>query len=148
MKKFQFGLDTVLDYKTQILESLQAEHGAILAQVRKQEEVLRRLEHRYGQTNEAFCEKKKTGLSVADALAFETGLRALEKDIHREGEKLAQLRRREAAKRAEVVQAKQDTSSLEKLKDKKWEAYRKEEQKAEERFIDELVSTNRAVARM
>ena len=73
MKKFQFGLDTVLDYKTQILESLQAEHGAILAQVRKQEEVLRRLEHRYGQTNEAFCEKKKTGLSVADALAFETG---------------------------------------------------------------------------
>ena len=58
MKKFQFGLDTVLDYKTQILESLQAEHGAILAQVRKQEEVLRRLEHRYGQTNEAFCEKK------------------------------------------------------------------------------------------
>ena len=46
MKKFQFGLDTVLDYKTQILESLQAEHGAILAQVRKQEEVLRRLEHR------------------------------------------------------------------------------------------------------
>ena len=94
MKKFQFGLDTVLDYKTQILESLQAEHGAILAQVRKQEEVLRRLEHRYGQTNEAFCEKKKTGLSVADALAFETGLRALEKDIHREGEKLAQLRRR------------------------------------------------------
>ena len=85
---------------------------------------------------------------MADALAFETGLRALEKDIHREGEKLAQLRRREAAKRAEVVKAKQDTSSLEKLKDKKWEAYRKEEQKAEERFIDELVSTNRAVARM
>ncbi len=86
MKKFPFGLDTVRDYTTQILEALQAEHGAILAQVRKQEEVLRRLEHRYGQTNEAFCEKKKTGLSVADALAFETGLRALEKDIHREGE--------------------------------------------------------------
>ena len=29
MKKFRFSLETVLDYKQQVLENLQAEHGAI-----------------------------------------------------------------------------------------------------------------------
>ena len=37
MKKFRFSLETVLDYKQQVLSALQAEHGAILAQVRDQE---------------------------------------------------------------------------------------------------------------
>ena len=34
MKKFRLSLETVLDYKQQVLAALQTEHGAILAQVR------------------------------------------------------------------------------------------------------------------
>ena len=37
MKKFSFSLETVLDYKNQVLDALRTEHGAILAQVRAQE---------------------------------------------------------------------------------------------------------------
>ena len=44
MKKFRFSLETVLDYKQQVLESLQIEHAAIQAKVRAQEERLRGLE--------------------------------------------------------------------------------------------------------
>ena len=44
MKKFRFSLDTVLDYKQQVLDSLRAEHGAILTQVREQERVVDGLE--------------------------------------------------------------------------------------------------------
>ena len=40
MKKFKFSLDTVLDYKQQVLDALRGEHAVILAQVRAQEEVL------------------------------------------------------------------------------------------------------------
>ena len=40
MKKFKFQLDTVLRYKGQVLDSRLAEHGAVLAQVNRQEEVL------------------------------------------------------------------------------------------------------------
>ena len=36
MKKFRFSLETVLDYKQQVLDALQAEHGAILARVQAQ----------------------------------------------------------------------------------------------------------------
>ena len=44
MKKFRFSLETVLDYKNQALNSLRAEHGAILAQVRAQEQVIENLD--------------------------------------------------------------------------------------------------------
>ena len=40
MKKFKFSLDSVLSYKQQVLDALQGEHAALLAQVRAQEEVL------------------------------------------------------------------------------------------------------------
>ena len=40
MKKFKFSLDSVLSYKEQVLESLQGEHAAIMAEVREQEAVL------------------------------------------------------------------------------------------------------------
>ena len=42
--------------------------------------------------------------------------------------------------------AKQDTSSIEKLKEKKLDSYNKAVQKSEEAMIDEFVSTTRAMA--
>ena len=59
---------------------------------------------------------------------------------------LEQLRQEEERKRAQVVAAKQDTSSLEKLKEKKLDSYNKAVQKSEEAMIDEFVSMTRAMA--
>ena len=40
MKKFEYRLDTVLDYKTQVLDNLKTEHAVIVQKVnRKQEEI-------------------------------------------------------------------------------------------------------------
>ena len=47
MKKFRFSLETVLDYKQQVLDALQKEHGVIMAQVKEQEEYLAGLEADY-----------------------------------------------------------------------------------------------------
>ncbi len=143
MKKFQFSLETVLDYKQQVLDSVQVEHGAIVAQVRQQEEVLLAAEERYKRTNLEFCEKKTTGLTIADAMGYEVGLRVLEQEIFRETLKLEELRQQEAAKREELVSCKVDTTSLEKLKEKKLAGYNKATVKSEELFIDELVSSTR-----
>ena len=146
MKKFQFSLETVLDYKQQVLDALRTEHGAILAQVRAQEELLERLDGEYRQLDQDFTQRKMEGMTVLDALAFEQCLRAMEAKIRRETQVLEELRQKEEAKRAEVVVAKQDTSALEKLREKKLDNYNKMVQKAEESMIDELVSTKRAMA--
>lgn len=139
MKKFQFSLDTVLEYKQQVLDSLRVEHGALMDQVRRQESAVARAESRYARINQEYRGKKAAGMQVAEAAAYETGLQVLEKEIFREAERLQNLRRQADAKRKEMVSAKQDTASIENLRERKLDCYLKERRKSEERFIDDLV---------
>lgn len=139
MKKFQFSLDTVLEYKQQVLDSLQAEHGALADLVRRQELTLAGVKSRYAKTNREYREKAAAGMQVAEAITYETGLQVLEREIFRETEKLQNFRRQADAKRREMVSAKQDTASIENLRERKLDSYLKEYRKREERFIDDLV---------
>ena len=148
MKKFRFSLETVLDYKNQALDALRAEHGAILAQVRTQEKVIEDLEAEHREADEEFTQRKLEGINILDALNYETYLRSLERKLQEEHRKLERLRKREEEKRAQVVEARKETATLEKLKEHKLEDYRKAEQKDEEQRIEEFVSTTRAMAAM
>ena len=146
MKKFQFSLDSVLSFKQQVLDALKGEHAEILAQVRAQEDVLEAVWQEYRDCNEEYSQRKAEGMTITDALVYQNGLRALEYDIQRETDKLEELRRKEEKKRQEVVDAKIDTSSIEKLKEHKLEDYNKAVQKDEEKLIDEFVSSAQARA--
>ena len=87
---------------------------------------------------------KTEGLTIAEALRYESGLRFLEDEIQREAKRLREYEAAAEEKRRQVVAARQDTASLEKLKDKKWEDYQKQVQKGEELLIEELVTAARA----
>ncbi len=144
MKKFRFSLETVLDYKQQALDSLRAEHGAILAQVRAQEQAVQALEEEHRRADGEFTQRKLEGLTVLDA--FEQYLRAVERRLQTEHQKLEALERQEEKKRSQVVEARKETATIEKLKEHKLEDYRKAVQKSEETMIEEFVSTTRAMA--
>ena len=79
-------------------------------------------------------------------MIYESSLRSGELHIQRETKKLEKLQEEAEKKREEMVEAKIDTSSLEKLKDKKLEQYRKDEQKSEELLVDEFISSTRAAS--
>ncbi len=144
MKKFTFSLDSVLSFKQQALDALRGEHAMILMQVRQQEEKLEAVKKEYRDYNGEYCRRKAEGMTITDAMMYEGGLRVLERDIERETERLAQIRKLEEAKREEVVEAKKETSSLEKLKEKKHDVYQKAVQKSEETFIEEFVVSARS----
>ena len=144
MKKFRFSLETVLDYKQEVLSALQTEHATILARVHAQEDLLEELENYYSELDAEFTERKLEGITILDAMQYEQYLRATERQIEEAVEILKQLQAEAEAKRLEVVEAKKDTSSIEKLREKKLDLYNKEAAKAEERFLEEFVSTTRA----
>lgn len=146
MKKFRFSLETVLDYKQQVLDALQIEHGAIQAKVQAQEKRLRGLEEQHLELDSEFSQRKLEGITILDAMKYEQYLRATERAIEEAEAVLEDLRRQEEAKRNEVVEAKKETSSIEKLREKKLDGYNKALQKSEEAMIDELVSTKRVMA--
>ena len=145
MKKFRFSLETVLDYKQEVLSALQTEHAAILARVHAQEDLLEELENYYSELDAEFTERKLEGITILDAMQYEQYLRATERQIE-EAVEILELRAEAEAKRLEVVEAKKDTSSIEKLREKKLDSYNKAVQKSEELIIEEFVTTTRVMA--
>ena len=146
MKKFRFSLETVLDYKQEVLSALQTDHAAILARVHAQEDLLEELENYYSELDAEFTERKLEGITILDAMQYEQYLRATERQIEEAVEILKQLQAEAEAKRLEVVEAKKDTSSIEKLREKKLDSYNKAVQKSEELIIEEFVTTTRVMA--
>lgn len=146
MKKFRFSLETVLDYKQEVLSALQTEHAAILARVHAQEDLLEELENYYSELDAEFTERKLEGITILDAMQYEQYLRATERQIEEAVEILERLRAEAEARRLEVVEAKKDTSSIEKLREKKLDSYNKAVQKSEELIIEEFVTTTRVMA--
>lgn len=146
MKKFKFQLDTVLRYKTQVLDIRLAEHGTALANLRRQEGVLEQAVNNRTACEEEYREMKERGLTIADAMKYETGIQVLQRTVLRETEKLKELRRIEEQRRAALVEAKQETQSLEKLKEMKRGEYDSMVAKAEEKEIDDLVMARRSAS--
>lgn len=146
MKKFQFSLDTVLSYKQQVLDAQQAEHATILAAVHNQEELIQKLKEAYAAYAAQYRTKCANGMGITDALMYQAGLRAQEREMQQETEELMRLRKQEEAKRNEVIVAKQEASSIEKLREKQLNSYNAAAAKSEEKFIEEFVSMKRCTA--
>lgn len=85
-------------------------------------------------------------MTIADAVGYDLILRVQEKEIEKARETLALRKSEEESKRNEVIHAKTDKATIEKLKEKKWKLYQKSVQKSEEQFIDEFVSNARVMA--
>lgn len=144
MKKFKFSLDTVLSYKQQVLGALQGEYAEAMAQVRAQEALLEKLWQEYRDCNEDYRDQAMEGMPITDALMYQNALRAAEQEIQRETKRLEELQAEAERRREKMVDAKKETSSIEKLREKKLDAYHKAEAKSEELFIEEFVSSTRS----
>ena len=145
MKKFRFRLDSVRGYRQQVLEGLQNEYAQAMELVRQQEARKADAEARYRQLNRKFREEAAAGITAADAMSYEGGLRQLEREIARETQLLQKYQQAAEEKRSLMMQAHIDTTVLERLREKQLREYQKEAAKNDERFIDELVSAARCV---
>ena len=147
MKKFFFPLDTVLSYKEQVLDGLKAEHAKILAKVRECERAIEELEQLHYECTDEFRKNKMNGIKISEIHTYENYLESLGLKIRQKQEQLKRLMIKEEAKN-EVVEAKKETSSIDKLKEKKRQEYDKVVQKEEEQFIEEFVATQSAMAKL
>ena len=62
MKRFKYSLDTVLDYKAQVLDNLKEEHAVILRDVSQKKEEIARLSNELSGFQEEFDSAKKRAL--------------------------------------------------------------------------------------
>ncbi len=145
MKKFNFPLDTVLNYKDQVLDNLKSEHAQILAKVAQQENKINMMADQRNAACAKFKEETQTGISINAMREYEAYITHMGKKILAEQGVLLTLKRKEEQKRSQVVEARKEKASIEKLKEKKLTLYNKEAQRSEELFIEEFVSNTMSV---
>ncbi len=140
MKKFTFTLDKVLSYKRQYEDSLRNEHAVALRKVADQEEAIRRLDEDDARTRRQLQSEKINGCKVLQIHTYERYLEHLASERFRAVQTLQILRRHEEEKRAALIAAKTETTSIDKLKEKKRFEYNKMEQKEQEQLVEEFVN--------
>ena len=147
MKRFHYSLETVLNYKTQVLDGLKKEHAVILKSVNDKKEEIRQLNGRLQDYQGSFDETKSAGAPIETYLLYDMCIERMEERIEEEEERLVVLKTKEEKKKNEVIDAKVDTSKFEKLKEKKLQEYQKAVMKADETFVEEFVSNTSIKAR-
>lgn len=145
MKKFNFPLHTVLNYKEQVLDSLKSEHAQIIKKVELQEKKIQDLIEKRKQTVLRFGEDMKHGVGINVMREYESYITFMQQKILAEQSNLQKLKAREEKKREEVVEARKEKASIDKLKEKKLLQYNKEAMQNDERFIEEFVSNTMSV---
>ena len=140
MKQFQYRLETVLDFKTQVLDNLKSEHAVIIQSVNRKQEEIQGLHQELNGIESEFDRTKEAGATIQNYRLFDMCIGRMEEIIDVEKERVKVLRKQEEAKKQEVITAKVDTSKFEKLTDRKFKEYQKEAAKADETFIEEFVS--------
>lgn len=144
LKKFSFSLDNVLNYKQQVLDNLKNEHAAILAQIREQEKRIEEIQEQYDNCNACLKEKVGQGIIVQMIFTYENYMEVLAYKKKKEKEVLMLLKQQEEVKRQQLIEAKTESASIEKLKENKISIYKKELQKEQELLIEEFVANARA----
>lgn len=147
MKKFAFALDKVLSYKRQYENSIRNEHAAIMHEIRLQEEMFQELSDKDVEIRQQMKREQEEGCQILRIHTYENYLEYLKGEMFRVNQRIKALRVREEKKRKELIAAKTDTTSLDKLKEKKLEEYNKEVQKEQEQLVEEFVNHGLVIAR-
>lgn len=140
MKEFKYSLETVLNYKTQVLDNLTTEHAEIIHSVNNKKNEIQQLNQDLFGFETKYREVKRAGAPIERFLLHNMCIDRMEEIIDKEEEHLHILQEAEEAKKKEVITARVDTSKFEKLKDRKFQDYRKELLKSEERYVEEVVA--------
>ncbi len=147
MKKFSFTLDKVLSYKRQYENSLRNEHAAIMQQIAEQEKKIRQLDEADAATRRQMQTEKLHGCTILQIHVYEGYLEHLASERFQAVHVLQMLKASEEKKRAELIAAKKETTSIDKLKEKKIEEYNKSVQKEQEQLVEEFVNHGMLVLR-
>lgn len=144
MKKFSFSLENVLNYNHQVLDNLKNEHAAILEQIDRQKKKIEEVQQQYVDCAHEMKEKACMGITIQQITTYENYLSILSYQIKKEQDVLKVIHRQEEMKRQQVIEAKRESASVEKLRENKFEIYNKELQKEEELLIEEFDSFTRS----
>lgn len=140
MKKFQFTLQKLMDFRQQELDRQKNTLSALQAELQRiyqeKEKLIRRVEES-SQDLEIIC---RQGAQVFEVSVRKRYIVSLQQEIHAHDASAAMKQQEINKQLGVVVEATKDVRTLEKLEEKQLEDYKAAANKENEQFIEEFVS--------
>lgn len=142
MKKFEFSLEKLLDFKNQLLQKEKNDLANIRRLVAQTEESRARLLKKITEADEDLRQRSRGGISPQQLNLAKSYIKSLSDQIRDMDLRLEELRRASEKQLGIVVEMSKEVNTMDKLKEKQLEEYVKDRQKEEENFIEEYVSNS------
>ena len=134
MKRFEFSLNKLMDYKQQILDREKNNLAHLRRQQQQYIDEKNELEEKLRRSNREFQEKMLKGMTILQVSTFKGYHQSLTAQIRELEASIEKMEEKVQKQLKVVVEANKEVSSLEKLEDKQLEEYNFKVAKAEERF--------------
>jgi flagellar export protein FliJ len=138
MAAFKFRLEAVLRLRARIKEERQWELRALYETRHRLEAEIDALEEALRATGDALAGRDGEFLSVVDLKLVSEYAQLIEQRIKLKAAALAKLDNEIVEKRRELVEALRGLKSLERLRERRAEKFRREQDAAEQKFVDEI----------
>lgn len=122
------------------LDEAKGIYAIAVAEVNRQMSLILKIKDELADINRELNEKNSQGISILEHQGYKTYIKILHNKINEEEDKLKSLKKIENRRRREMILAKTDVMSIEKLREKRFEEYNKEETKKQELATEEFVS--------
>jgi len=140
--KFVFRMQSLLNLKIQMENSLKNELGKAVRELERQKDILNRLNREMNECIENINGKFGEGISVGELRKYNTYISYLSDRVKLQKENIKKAQLVVDKYRDKLIKAMQERKVLEKLREKKYEEYVREQLKEEQKLNDEIVSFN------
>ena len=140
MKKFQFSLQKLMDFREQELDRQKNTLSMLQADLRRIQEAREILLDKVDEQSEQLERVCRLGSSASDIAMRKRYIVTLQQEIHLKEQQALQKQQEIGQQLGVVVEATKDVKTLEKLEEKQLEEYNHQAGKENEQFIEEFVS--------
>jgi len=138
---FKFRLQKVLEMREQREKLLHKRFMELLAAAEEEKRELEKLYRYQTQYREELNRKQRGAVDVNEVMQYLHYLEALARAIDEQILRVQEAEERAEEARRDLLKAQQEKKAVEKLKEKQYEDYLKEQQRAEVIFLDEVSSS-------
>lgn len=144
MKKFEFSLSHVLDYRERLLDEEKGALQRIKAERDEIAENIRRLKDSFAQVSVKMVKAQTEGTTILEIQKLNAQLENIRMQLEQQQKELQKAELKVDHQMKVVIAANQEVTKLDKLQERQLEEYRHEVAKAEEDRVDEFVAQNLA----
>ena len=135
---YKFNLEPLLNHRRYQEEVLQKELAGLKKRLTEEEHKLRALRKKKRQFLLQFQKKQKDGRPASEIKLYFDFVEHLSKKIDAQHQNVLEAKRTFNLKRQDLITAMKERKTLDRLKEKGWQAYQQEQSKKERDFMDEV----------